>query len=220
MTAGMDEGILEGFWEDHYAVLGVTRAASAAELRRAFRRLVLRWHPDRAGAGAASVFRQITAAYAVLSDPVSRAAFDRRRGGGRDRSPPAPEPPVSPRRRAPGVMIARLSAPLNALIAGGDARRAEAGMVELLVDDEEAESGGMVTISMRVPVACPGCGGLDPGGCSRCGGSGEGDDLFSAWLAIPPGVADGTILEPSAQLKHGLRPVRFRVRLRRRRSRS
>ena len=44
---------------------------------------------------------------------------------------------------------------------------------------------------------------------------GTTDELFSAWLTIPPGVQDGTMLAPSAQLPGVVRPVTFRVRLRR-----
>jgi DnaJ-class molecular chaperone len=61
---------------DHYTLLGVGRAAAPAELRRAFRTLALRHHPDRAGAASTEVFQRISEAYAVLSDPVKRARYD------------------------------------------------------------------------------------------------------------------------------------------------
>jgi molecular chaperone DnaJ len=79
----------EALAEDYYEVLGVDPDADEAELRRAWHRLAHRWHPDRAGAAATAVFRMIASAYAVLSDPISRAAYDRRRGIVR----PAPELP-------------------------------------------------------------------------------------------------------------------------------
>ncbi len=66
--------------DDYYALLGVEADADPAVLRRAWRRLALEWHPDRAGPDATETFRRIGTAYAVLSDPLARAAYDRRRG--------------------------------------------------------------------------------------------------------------------------------------------
>jgi curved DNA-binding protein CbpA len=58
--------------DDYYQLLGIGPNAAHAELRRAWRRLALRWHPDRAGSSATAIFQKIQAAYAVLSDPISR----------------------------------------------------------------------------------------------------------------------------------------------------
>jgi len=207
-----------GSSDDYYALLGVSSAADADEVRRAWRRLALQWHPDRAGADAAARFQTIVAAYTVLSDPIARAAYDRRR----DTPPRRPAtrsddattaPPVAPRRRAPGVMLQRLSGPLDGLLARGVARYADDDSIELYLDAEEASEGGMVTISMRVPVRCPACAADAAASCGICGTTRAVDELFSAWLAVPPGVADGTVLHPSALLRGMTRPVSFRVRL-------
>jgi hypothetical protein len=72
----------------------------------------------------------------------------------------------------------------------------------------------MVTVSMRVPIRCPECAGDAAGRCSRCGTKRTVEELFSAWLAVPPGVADGAVLSPSVLLRGMLRPVPFRVRVR------
>ena len=61
---------------DLYAVLGVARAATGAEIRRAYRKLALAHHPDRAGAASADVFARIAEAYHMLSDPTARTAYD------------------------------------------------------------------------------------------------------------------------------------------------
>jgi molecular chaperone DnaJ len=201
--------------DDYYSLLGVEENAGAAQLRRVWRRLALRWHPDRAGPEATLTFQKISAAYAVLSDPVARAEYDRRRGGRTAGSASAGSPPKAspPRRRAPGVMLSRLSGPLNALLTCGIARRADGDVIELFLNQEEAAQGGMVAISMRVKIGCPECvaGGAS---CGRCRGQGAITELFSAWLAVPPEVGDGAMLAPSEVLRGMVRPVRFRIRIR------
>ena len=62
---------------DLYAVLGVERNATDAEIKRAFRRLAQQWHPDvNKDAGAQARFKEINEAYQVLSDPQRRQAYD------------------------------------------------------------------------------------------------------------------------------------------------
>jgi len=111
------------------------------------------------------------------------------------------------------VLLRRLSGSLNALLACGIARRTEGDVIELFLNEEEVSEGGMVTISMPVPVRCPACAADAAGSCARCGTKGTVDELFRAWLAVPPGVADGAVLAPSALLAGMVRPVSFRVRL-------
>lgn len=99
-------------------------------------------------------------------------------------------PPL--RRRAPGVLLHRLSGSLDSLIARGIAREEGPDLYELVLDPEEGSEGGMVSIRMYVPVA-------------------GADELYTAWLAVPPEVPDGAVLRPSASLR-GMRPIAFRVR--------
>ncbi|MCD6351121.1 MAG: J domain-containing protein, partial [Armatimonadetes bacterium] len=63
---------------DYYAVLGVSRDASAEEIRRAYRRQARRCHPDVSpdDPEAEQRFKQLTEAYRVLSDPDLRARYD------------------------------------------------------------------------------------------------------------------------------------------------
>ena len=68
---------------DYYGVLGLGAEASADEIRRAYRRLALEWHPDRNHQPqAAERFKQISEAYAVLIDPAKRRHYDRLRHRG------------------------------------------------------------------------------------------------------------------------------------------
>ncbi len=63
---------------DLYEVLGVPRNASADDIKKAFRRLAMQYHPDRnKEASAEARFKEVNAAYEVLSDPEKRSRYDR-----------------------------------------------------------------------------------------------------------------------------------------------
>ena len=63
---------------DYYEVLGIPRGASDEEIKRAFRKLALEYHPDRNRSdGAADRFKEINEAYQVLSDSERRSRYDR-----------------------------------------------------------------------------------------------------------------------------------------------
>jgi DnaJ-class molecular chaperone len=71
--------------KDLYKILGVAENASAADVKKAYRDLAKRNHPDRTGGDKTKEqrFKEITAAYEVLSDPKKREQYDlMRRGGG------------------------------------------------------------------------------------------------------------------------------------------
>jgi molecular chaperone DnaJ len=66
-------------YHDLYNVIGVSRSASQDEIKKAYRKLALQYHPDRTGNDleAAQRFKDITKAYKVLSDSDERARYDR-----------------------------------------------------------------------------------------------------------------------------------------------
>src|SRR5437867_12316797 len=64
---------------DFYSVLGVQRSASDDDIKKAYRKLAMQYHPDRNNGSkdAEERFKEITEAYDVLRDPQKRAAYDR-----------------------------------------------------------------------------------------------------------------------------------------------
>ena len=63
--------------ENLYSILGVAPTATAGEIRKAYRSLAMRHHPDRSThAGAEARFNAIKTAYELLADPKQRAAYD------------------------------------------------------------------------------------------------------------------------------------------------
>lgn len=64
--------------KDYYKILSVSRTASAADIKRAYRKLSLKYHPDKnSSPDAATKFAEIAQAYDVLSDPEKREAYNR-----------------------------------------------------------------------------------------------------------------------------------------------
>ena len=74
---------------DYYAVLGVAREASDAEVKAAFRKLAHEFHPDRVGDDASKIerFKAVREAYETLADARKRAAYDRRHERRNSQSP-------------------------------------------------------------------------------------------------------------------------------------
>ncbi|MCW2247148.1 DnaJ-class molecular chaperone [Azospirillum fermentarium] len=62
---------------DPYTVLGVARNASADDIKKAYRKLAKQYHPDQGGGGNEERFKEVSAAYSLLSDTDKRARFDR-----------------------------------------------------------------------------------------------------------------------------------------------
>lgn len=66
-------------YKDYYQTLGLSRGASADEIRKAYRKLAMQYHPDRnpGDKGSEERFKEINEAYQVLNDPQKRAHYDR-----------------------------------------------------------------------------------------------------------------------------------------------
>ena len=73
--------------KDYYKIIGVPENASAADLKKEYRKLAIQYHPDKnkGNKQAEEKFKEISEAYYVLSDPKRRAEFDQfRKFGGVD----------------------------------------------------------------------------------------------------------------------------------------
>jgi molecular chaperone DnaJ len=221
---------MQGALDDYYVRLGVSRTASAGELRRAYRLLALRWHPDRAGPDATELFQRISEAYQVLSDAQSRARYDERL---RDREEPSAQPRrhgtteyagfgarvtwQTQTRRANRPPLDRLSGTLEELIARAVARRLTDGLVELFLEVAEAAAGGVAAIAAPLPITCPTCTGVAAESrvwCRRCDHAGQVVDEVLLLVDIPAGASDGAVYAFRPQGVGALAPLRVRLRVR------
>lgn len=166
----------------NFAILGLRPGASAAEIKRAYRKLAMRWHPDRNSHPRASErFAQIRSAYERLLTTSERAATRV------DAADPAGRPPsdaaeaAEPAETGPSAAGAGTGA---APESGAESRadsRPRAGDVRqtLVLSLEEAAQGCSKTLSLLRGKACRQCAGSGEGGvskthfCQRCHGSGR-----------------------------------------------
>jgi DnaJ-class molecular chaperone len=205
--------------KDYYLILGVPLDAAPDQIRSAFRKLALRYHPDREGASSPAAFHDISEAYDVLSDPTRRARYDRerRQTGPRGGAEPSvsranePEPLVSepvPVTGQPESVRPSFDALFDRLRRNflddetPKAEHAEPLNFELILSPEEAAVG--VRIPFEVPVfsICHECGGLGrqwvfP--CTGCDGDGRIVDRQAIEVRVPAGVRDGAVLDVSLE---------------------
>lgn len=228
----------DGPAEDYYALLKVDRTATAAELRRSYRLLALRYHPDRAGPQGTEAFQRIARAYAILSDARSRQAYDGRlretarssghaghHGHGRHDGHEGHYNGAGGRvgwrvgKREPPIadLLLRLSGQLEDLVARGIALHAADGAVELNITRAEAVSGGTASLDASVPVLCPTCGGSAQRyvlWCRRCEYAGAVVDRVTFRFHIPPWAPDGTSFTFASDPTGATAPLRLRLRIR------
>ncbi len=173
---------------DYYDILGVSRGASADEIKKAYRRKAKELHPDRNkdNPEAEAQFKEANEAYEVLKDADKRAAYDRfghaafdgGMGGG-------PRPGAG---FGSGDFSSAFSDVFDDLFGdimgarGGGRRRAMRGAdlrYNLQVTLEEAYSGIQKTINVPTSVSCSACngtgaeGGVEPTTCPTCSGMGK-----------------------------------------------
>jgi molecular chaperone DnaJ len=217
--------------KDLYSVLGVGKKASADEIKKAHRKLVRQYHPDRnpGDAKAEERFKEVQHAYDVLGDPEKRKQYDR---GGMNPFSGAPGG------GGPGFDTGSFSDIFSNLFGGGAgggaagggrARtpRAEKGRdleTEVSLSFEQAIEGAQVSLQVPMSAMCPTCrgSGAKPGTtpkvCPKCQGRGvesQGQGLFSISQPCSRCQGSGTVIDdpcPTCQGSGATRTVKkYRV---------
>ncbi len=169
---------------DLYETLGVPRSAPAPDIKKAYRKLAQRYHPDKNPGNAASeeTFKEITAAYETLSDPEKRKAYDQFGASGGMQSGAFDPGAFRDFASARGVDLSDLLADLFGRVRGGGARMApERGsdlQTSVTLSFDDALSGAQLTIPVERDVTCQACHGTraapgtSPITCPDCKGRG------------------------------------------------
>jgi molecular chaperone DnaJ len=187
----------------YYKILGVSVRATQEEIKKAFRSLALRWHPDTNPDDpfAAERFREALEAYEHLVDPRRRFSC------GKDRRPHAGSKECCRSRREPGVSTTDEEDPSMEEIFRDffgifPQRRQEQRRVTLRFDLQipriKAFQGAKEEIAYPRLVCCPNCRGngarrISPD-CSVCSGEGELEQIQKLEVWIPPGSSHGSRL--------------------------
>lgn len=201
-------------FQDYYKVLGVDRNAGADGIKKAYRKLALKWHPDRhkeeEKADAEQQFKRIAEAYEVLSDPDKRNRYDRfgqnwKEG---DAFPNSDESGMSPEEFDRSFGGADFSEFFKTAF-GEDLRRQHAGApprhkryrhrgadlrAELELPIGSALQAGRSRFEVPTSKPCDRCGGVGFVGqrvCPSCVGVGRVRDRRTIDLTIPATVRDG-----------------------------
>lgn len=161
-----------------YHTLGVSENASAEEIKTAYRRLAMKHHPDRNNSPESlEIFKDISAAYDLLSDPQKRAQFDR--GGAPSFEGFTDASPFSFFQDIFGEHFAHQRAQ-HTQARGGNIQ------AEVTVDLMTAVQGGTVRVAAQIPDVCGHCRGTGAEGekthtCPTCQGNGQ---VISSMLGI------------------------------------
>lgn len=219
--------------KNYYEVLGVSENATDDQIRKAFRRLAKKYHPDvnPGDRAAESRFKEINEANEVLSDRKRRGEYDAVRkgvytGGFREGGPfrwaggSGPSPGGYPQGEA-----FDLGDIFGDLLRGGEfgraGRRGADLTMDLSVDFLDMARGAMRDLQYRRPGACPGCRGSGRAGrqgCPQCGGTGVTEHAERIKVRIPAGARDGSTIrvggkggEGAASGKSGDLVIRLRT---------
>lgn len=213
------------FAHDPFITLGLHRDASREEVKRAYRRLAMRWHPDRnPSAAAESEFKRIKAAYELLLDPqayaewnAANAARQAAAASAADSAESAPKGAAEPAAAGAADVTQRLDLTL-AEAAHGCQKTVEltrsarcpscagSGRVHHAHSVPCAQCSGCGRVrgergGTRVCAGCAGRGYLREADCAECAGSGWRTHTRTLAVRVPAGVLDGERLRLARQAK-------------------
>ncbi|HWW21430.1 MAG TPA: DnaJ C-terminal domain-containing protein [Steroidobacteraceae bacterium] len=149
-------------YKDYYAILGVERAASEADIKKAYRRLAHKYHPDVSKeAGAEERFKEVAEAYQTLKDSDKRAAYDQlgSHSAGQDFQPPPDwrrqwQPSEEAGFSVDELDLSALFEHLRSGRGAGGGRRSMAGQdyeVAVPITIEQAYSGAEIDLDLEMP---------------------------------------------------------------------
>jgi DnaJ-class molecular chaperone len=197
----------------YYMILGVPQTESPAGIRAAYRDLVRKFHPDVAGEQATRVFQELSEAYAVLSDPGERRAYNRTLERAQPAAPPASVVQVDrPARVRAAVSVGAnpesIRPSFDAMverflrnftgIGAPKSERAESLNFDLFLSPDEVAQGCVVPVGVPALVPCPRCGGAGREwlvACGRCRQQGIVESEKAVELHLPAMVPSGAVLE-------------------------
>ena len=203
---------------DYYEVLGLPRNATEAELKQAYRRLAMKFHPDRnpGDPEAEAAFKEVKEAWEVLKEPRKRAAYDQFGHAGIGGGPGGHGGPGG---FGPGDAFGDIFGEVFGDIFGVGRRGGRSRVFrgadlryELELELEQAAFGDTVTISLPLAVECNTCegSGARPGstrtGCRTCGGRGSvrmQQGFFAVEQTCPNCKGQGTVIEDPCDDCHG-----------------
>lgn len=198
----------------YYKILGVTHRASVEEIKKAFRMLAMRWHPDRnpQESQAAQNFRRVVEAYETLMNPSLRHKYDKSHGYGRS-GKSARRTPME-RGNGGSDSLGEVFQSAFGIDFGGANTRSEKDLrFDLQVTCGAAMEGTFEEISYHRMVFCDSCQGSGRRSvlqfCEKCEGTGEREELCTLQLRVPPGSRDGARLRVPGggdRLNPGIRP--------------
>jgi molecular chaperone DnaJ len=185
--------------EDHYTLLGLRRDASLDEIKKAYRKLAMRHHPDRTqnNPSDTEIFKAVALAFATLSNPKSRAEYDRLLATTEQRA----TNPRGRRARTTASNGGRPRAPFGDVLEeffqgwGEWPLERDDRVLEITLTRQEARMGVAVPIEIPWKDQCPLCqgSGLAPFSiCTGCRGSGYMHGSRRITINRPSGVASGT----------------------------
>lgn len=192
--------------KDYYEILGLSDGASEDEVRKAFRRLARKYHPDvnPGDKEAETKFKEVNEAHEVLRDPKKRREYDAYRSGafaGGEGNGPfrwswgAGADPGGGAQWGDTIDLEELFGDL--LRGGGAGRRVGRGAdlsLELPVDFLEMARGAVRELRYRRPRGCAACEGSGRSGrnrCAACAGKGQVESEERIKVKIPAGARDG-----------------------------